>query len=281
MRELFFKILDYKGNNLFKDELIPWLKENENYYSNFMKQVSELTADIDNISLIPDEVSWELYALSRVLDCLTEKFQYKEDISFDKSAIPLSQAQYIYFAQRLGLTATESKVFSTFYCEIIRAECSESNFDILDTRYPALMLGHLLIHRGGVIISMSPSMFNLELVNNAEIYWAYLRAHRESHDLSKGWGSNSQWRTRFRFDFECPDGFLYNAQGDVDLNQKSDAAFERLKEYDLSLAEAEELTMYRHFITCTKKGGDVFPYDYKFFDEVGVLDDPLRHKTAT
>ncbi|AKJ41515.1 hypothetical protein [Pragia fontium] len=266
MRDLFYNITNYQGDKIFNDELVPWLDVNERDFSNFIKKVSNLTIDVNNVSHISDEISWQLYALSRVLDCLTQCFQYKDRVAINSKEPFISREQYISFAQRLGLSIKTPEVFNPFFYEIIRAESGKPNFDILEIRYPALMLGHLLINRGGVVISMSPSEYNIELVNNAEIYWAYTRSHRASNDLSHGWGSNSQWRTGFRFDFECSNGFIYNSQGSVDLNLTSDSTFQILQEDSLSLLEARELTMYRHFITGTRNDDDLFPYNYKFFD---------------
>lgn len=268
MRELFFKIVSYQGGDLFNDELVPWLNKNESGFTKFIEQVGKLTADANNISAVPVEVSWDLYALSRVLDCLTQCFQYEAGRAADNNFAAVSQKQYISFAQRLGLTPKKPGVFSPFFYEILSAEPGEPSFNLLDIRYPALMLGNLLIHRGGTVIAMSPSEFNLELVNRAEIYWAYSRANRAAHDLSHGWGSNSQWRTKFRFDFACPDGFLYNSQGKIDLSLTSDFTLQKLQAHGLSLPEAKELTMYRHFITSEKEDNDLFPYDYRFFEKM-------------
>ncbi|SUB81779.1 Uncharacterised protein [Pragia fontium] len=266
MRDLFYNIKNYQDDKIFNDELVPWLDANERDFSNFIKKVSNLTIDVNNVAHISDETSWQLYALSRVLDCLTQCFQYKDRVAINSKEPFISREQYISFAQRLGLSIKTPEVFNPFFYEIIRAESGKPNFDILEIRYPALMLGHLLINRGGVVISMSPSEYNIDLVNNAEIYWAYTRSHRASNDLSHGWGSNSQWRTGFRFDFECSNGFIYNSQGSVDLNLTSDSTFQILQEDSLSLFEARELTMYRHFITSTRDDDDLFPYNYKFFD---------------
>ncbi|SFB95945.1 hypothetical protein [Pragia fontium] len=266
MRDLFYNITNYQGDKIFNDELVPWLDANERDFSNFIKKVSNLTIDVNNVAHISDETSWQLYALSRVLDCLTQCFQYKDRVAINSKEPFISQEQYISFAQRLGLSIKTPEVFNPFFYEIIRAESGKPNFDILEICYPALMLDHLLINRGGVVISMSPSEYNIDLVNNAEIYWAYTRSHRASNDLSHGWGSNSQWRTGFRFDFECSNGFIYNSQGSVDLNLTSDSTFQILQEDSLLLFEARELTMYRHFITSTRDDDDLFPYNYKFFD---------------
>lgn len=103
--------------------------------------------------------------------------------------------------------------------------------------------------------------YNIDHINNAQIYWAYTRSNRPSQDLSYGWGSNSQWRTSFRFDFKLSNGFLYNAAARFDLTRVNSAVQEELSKDGLFTEEARELLKYRHFITSHKRDDDLFPYD--------------------
>lgn len=264
MRDLFEKIQDYEGDDLFNQLLMPWIKENE--FHKFIEQVAQWTADINQIDNLPNEVIWSLYALSRVLDILTFRFQYNVGEVVDPHDPKITLEEYVTFAQSMGLTVRHITKYHPFDCEIVKAECGEPSFSLLEPRFPALMLNNLIIKRGGVILAMNPSEYRIDLMNNATIYWAYWRQCRPSQDQSRGWGSNSQWRTDFRFDFECENGFLYNAQGKINISTVNEEASEELRHYDISFAEARELTKYRHFITCTKKDDDLYPYKYKLLE---------------
>lgn len=264
MRDLFEKIRDYEGDELFKQLLMPWVEENE--FHKFIEKVGQLTADIDQIANLPVEISWDLYALSRVLDILTFRFQYAAGEEIASSDPKITLKEFISFAEAIGLTVKHVQEYHPFYCEIVRAECDEPSFKLLETRFPALMLNHLMIKRAGVIIALHPSEYCIDLVNNATIYWSYWRNCRPSQDQSRGWGSNSQWRTSFRFDVERENGFLYNTQGKFDVGTVNEEAQEELRHYDLSFSEAREITKYRHFITSTKKDNDLYPYSYKLFE---------------
>jgi hypothetical protein len=263
MRDLFDKINAYTRDDLYHEVLLPWITHHR--YHLVIAQMAEFIGDGQLIAPLPVDMSWRLYALSRVLDCLTLGFQpaaANDDFPYRPV---LSRQQYMAFAEAMGLTLREPTCFHPFYCEILAAECGEKPFAIVDSRYPALMLGSLLIHRGGVTVTLPPSQYNLDLVNRAELYWAYCRRHRTAHDLSHGWGSNSQWRTGFRLDFACATGFLYNAEGKIDLTPTGQSVPSNMPLDDMSLAEARELTVYRHFIHCTKPDGDLFPYDFRYF----------------
>lgn len=266
MRNLFESIQEYNGDNVYDQVLIPWLDKNGPEIREFMADVAESTADIKQVSDVPNVMSWTLYALSRVLDLLTLPFQ-KDTHQEEQQRISLiSLEEYLSFVHLLGLEVNQPTLFHPFYCEILRAEGGGPGISLVEMRYPALTLGHLLIKRGGAVITMSPSEYNIELVNKATIYWAYSRLNRDCEDLSRGWGSNSQWRTGFRFDFDCKEGFLYNAQGKNDLNKPSKSVLAEIHDDGLSLAEAKELTVYRQGITFSGTEQEFFPYDYRFFE---------------
>jgi hypothetical protein len=104
----------------------------------------------------------------------------------------------------------------------------------------------------------------LDLINSASIYWTYRRKNRKYLDLSQGWGSNSQWRTDLRLDIETKDSFIYNQKGKFDLNNLTTELLEELRQQNLEIEEAIELTKYRHFVRSTKDDTDLFPYDFKY-----------------
>jgi len=126
-----------------------------------------------------------------------------------------------------------------------------------------------MIKRAGVIITNNPKDYNINLINSAPIYWTYRRKNRIYHDLSHGWGSNSQWRTEFRLDVETENTFVYNLKGKYNLSNPAEEVFDKLRccageGTVLELQEAIELVVNRQFIKCTKDNNDLWPYDFKY-----------------
>ena len=260
MRDLYNDILRFKGEEVFEYVLKLWVEGMD--YRAYLEGLST-----DHAANYPDEDSWELYALSRVLDTLTLRFQPNRNADGSAWRGPeLSVAEYVEFIEMLGLKAIDSDAYEPFYHEIFEAVPGEVNFQITERLFPPVMLGNLLIKRGGVVIALDPQSFELETVNNSTIYWAYRRKNRKHQDLSHGWGSNSQWRTDFRLDYDLGDSYLYNAAGGIDLNAPSPEAVDELNEYGLSLREAVEITVNRHFITSKKPSEDLFPYGYRYLE---------------
>jgi len=76
IRDLYNKILDYEGDDIFNNLIKIWIEENK--YKSYLESVhlEILNYKEKKISI---ETSYELYALSRVLDAMTLKFQPIED----------------------------------------------------------------------------------------------------------------------------------------------------------------------------------------------------------
>jgi hypothetical protein len=212
-----------------------------------------------------DEDNWELYALSRILDILTLRFQPNKNADGSEWPGPeISLNEYIEFIKILGLEIVYPEIYNAFYCEILEAKEGKNYFEINDYLFPGIKLKNLVIKRSGTIININPTDYDLDLINNARIFWTYRRKNREYDDLSHDWGTNSQWRTTFRLDIETDNSFIYNLQGEDDLNNLSDETLKELKEQNLTIDEAIELLVNRHFISCTKDSNDVYPYDFKY-----------------
>jgi hypothetical protein len=262
IRDLYDKILNFEGEGLYQNVLQIWVAENsyKKYLSNiFNKRQSDNKIDLSQ------EGIWEFYALTRVLDILTLRFQTnnKADGS-DWLGPEFSLSEYIAFIDLIGLDAIVPKSFDTFDCEIIEAQEGQNDFHISECCFPAVKLENLIIKRAGVKIMLNSQDYNLTLINNASIYWTYRRKNRKCLDLSQGWGSNTQWSTDFRIDVETKDSFVYNLKGKFDLNNLTPELSEELSQQNLELQEAIELTKFRHFIKSTKDDTDLFPYDFKY-----------------
>jgi hypothetical protein len=262
IRDLYDKILDFEGEGLYENVLKTWVAENS--YGNYLSNIFDKLQSDNKIDFSQENI-WELYALTRVLDILTLRFQTnnKADGS-DWLGPKLSLTEYISFNDLIGLETRTPKSFNSFDCEIIKTREGENDFLISECFFPSVRFKNLIIKRAGVKISLNPQNYNLTLINNATIYWAYRRKNRKYLDLSQGWGSNSQWRTDLRLDIETKDSFIYNQKGKFDLNYLTTELLEELSQQNLEIQEAIELTKYRHFIKSTKDDTDLFPYDFKY-----------------
>ncbi|MEJ5139908.1 MULTISPECIES: hypothetical protein [Acinetobacter] len=262
---LYFEtILDFKAEDFFESVIKKWIVEND--YKNYISNISNKISGRKN-ELLQEDI-WELYALSRVLDLLTLPFQTDNDADdSDWKGPRITVAEYIEFNNLLGLEITTPFSFKPFNCEIIEAQIGMNDFEIIECNFPAVKLNNLMIKKAGVKILLNPDKFNLNLINKASIYWAFRRKNRKYFDLSQGWGSNSQWRTDLRLDIETENSYIYNVTGKFNLNSPTIELMEELNQQDLELNEAVELTVFRHFMKCTKDDSDLFPYYFRFEEQ--------------
>ncbi len=262
IKDLFLEILDFDGDHIFETLIKKWVLENN--YKSIMSNISQKILN-DKIVLSQDDI-WELYALSRVLDVLTLQFQTNNHADGEWSGTKISILEYIEFNHLIGLETFTPEPFHTFNCEIIDVQAGTRDFQIIEQYSPAVKLKNLMIKRAGVKLSLDPALYDLELINQAAIYWTYWRKNKKFFDLSQGWGVNSQWGTDFRLDLETKDCFIYNILGEQDLNTPNSDTITELHDSNLEIEEAIELVKFRHFMTCTKDDSDLFPYDYKYIE---------------
>ena len=154
-----------------------------------------------------------LYALSRICDVTLLPFQAGE-VWFD-----LSRNQFEEFWQTLGIEAREPREYHPFWCEIVQCENVE-DIDAPPTvdemLWSALTWGEMLICRAGVRVRAGRNWLDAGVAASSPLYFAHRRGYRETHDLSHGWGGNSQWRTAFRRDYFCNGFYVFNADGAPD-----------------------------------------------------------------
>ncbi|KNY27597.1 ankyrin repeat domain-containing protein [Pseudobacteroides cellulosolvens] len=249
-RQVYYRICDYTGNNLFQDELeraIPYLSDVFESLSNFKDYglFRKVEPDIN--------AEFKLYALSRINDVLLLSFQEKQREGSNIAKISLEQ--YIEFWQKVGLRIVDPIEFHPFLCEIYKVEEDSINNQypkIINTRWPCLMFGDLLFSRAGVCIKASPNLIDKNTAENSTLYWSHRRNNRPRADLADDWGSNSQWGTGFRLDFWNEDILYYN------VNDKEN---EILIDDELSEAQRTEVLKNRCFVR-TPEVLDCFPYDY-------------------
>jgi hypothetical protein len=100
------------------------------------------------------------------------------------------------------------------------------------------------------------------IAESSKFYWTFRRKDRACADESHGWGSNSQWRTRFRRDYQLPSGFLYNVDGTESLNDSA-------SDLDgIARAVMIELVRHRGLIRSEIDDSDLYPYRYSYFEPI-------------
>ena len=267
IRDLYDKILAFEGEELYESILEVWVKEND--YKRFLSSILA-PLSINESSDLSEDDSWEMYALTRVLDVLTLRFQPDNSADGDWPGPALTVSEYTSFVELIGLKVETPRVFDPFNCEILEAQKGQNDFEIIECCFPTVKLKGLVIKRGGVKILLNPLTYDLALVNKASIYWAFRRKNRKYLDLSQGWGSNSQWRTNFRVDIETATGYIYNKKGKLDLNNVTPELLEELSQQGLDIQDGIELTKFRHFIKSTKEDTDLFPYNFKYEEKKNI-----------
>jgi hypothetical protein len=206
-----------------------------------------------SIPAADEDELWRLYAASRANDMLLLRTAHG-------SAADLSVPDYADFMNRLGFTVVDEKNFSPFFHEIVdvdQAAKDDQPIAIVAQLWPAVMLGDMMFSRAGVRVSGGRRHVRRDIAETSTLYWTYRRDNRPCHDLSRGWGSNSQWRTRFRRDYRVGDMYVFNVDETNDLRQPSPQ-----EDPDgLTRAERIELLMHRCFITVDKPSTDLWPYN--------------------
>ena len=251
---LFRAIHDFDPKaDLFQELLRPWMEREREWLTAFAQQTSPAP--------IAMEDSWRLYALSRINQVLLMAFQRGTHDNWEGPTLNL--ADYLAFMTGMGCRVVDEPAYSPFFheiVEIVEADGTQPRKDCIDLArvdWPALMLGPMLFSRAGVAASCIPGVLRPEIAASSTLYWAHRRKFRRTADLANGWGSNSQWRTRFRRDYVVGDKLLFNADGEHDLNDRALPA----SEDGLTTAERIELLTHGCFVSCTKPDDDLFPYD--------------------
>ncbi|WP_437976100.1 hypothetical protein WMF11_00870 [Sorangium sp. So ce295] len=257
-RELYDSLLEYDGGSLYPDVLAPWLAASAGERIWLCSFASRRGSPIPSVDV---EDLWRLYALSRVNDTLLLRFQRGTADGSDWPGPLISQAEYVAFAEALGLTIVQASSFSPFHHEIVAVEYADDRrqpVSLVSCSWPCLMLGDMLFSRAGARVRGGREIIRKDVAESSTMYWAYRRKNRPQQDLSHGWGSNSQWRTAFRRDYRVGQRLYYNVDGKRDLG-----TLESTVEDDDGLTREErvELLTNRCFIFTMKPHDDLWPYD--------------------
>jgi hypothetical protein len=263
-RELYDLLMDYEGDNLYEAVLQPWTAKAQTAVSAFaqFQTMSRYDTKSDEFVL----PIWNLYALSRVNDYLLLPFQNDEREGWAGPAV--SVEQYLEFFIDLGFTPIVSTRFSAFRHEIVRVQPSQDEaapISVVEVLWPGLMFGNMLVSRSGIVASGGASNLVTGVADGSTLYFTHRRLHRKTSDLSMGWGSNSQWRTTFRRDYECQGKRIYNIDGEHSLNRVPSSSEDR---DNLTIDERIELCRNRCFLVTKKSHGDLWPFDDQYEEHI-------------
>src|SRR6185369_1815254 len=223
-RDLWHSFFEYQGHRLFDDVLSPFVP-NARHILKDLGRYRRLNSpdnpyDVDNADL------WAWYALSRVNDYFLMSFQTSE--SFSSASRPAAQTRHAYgpwnektlthdeyeaFFETLGFSVFTRCSYTPFHCEIVEVVEDarlDKDVEIDHVFWPGVMFGEMLFSRAGVRVRCRPGVFDKQVAENSILYFTFSRHHRRTVDLSHGWGSNSQWGTDFRRDYETTDHFHFN-----------------------------------------------------------------------
>ncbi|MFB4315505.1 hypothetical protein [Actinomadura sp. 21ATH] len=237
---------------------------------------------------------YALYALSRVSDLLIERGCPAGEAGpgpgvtggrvLDRAAL----AVHGWFFERVGLERVRrGAAFSPFHHEVFAVSVDESAgaVTVEDVLWPGFRFGDLLFCRAGVRVRAPSRLLDAGTATASTLYFTDRRDPRPSDDPSHGWGSNSQWRTRFHRFYEDSaglhlnwDGEKYIGEGFVPPEDDANGA--------LSVRRRRELLLHRCLVTAPSPSEeqDHYPYDDRVSLRTGawplaagdVLPDPVR-----
>jgi hypothetical protein len=257
-RELYDKIVEYRRHSLACDVLIPWIEKALHAIDELKRfSVCSVYDHRDEAAL---NAMWNLYALNRVNDLLLMSFQPGVG---EQNIAPVSLDEYEAWFLDIGFRVVPSEMFSPSHHEIVQVHQSSEDGEavaISKCLWPGLMFGDMLFSRSGVEVTGGRKYVAKDIAEQSTLYFAYRRKNRKTSDLSMGWGSNSQWRTSFRRDYQSDGTWIYNADGTNLLN--ADVSGDDRD--GLTRDERIELCRNRCFIITSRHDRDLWPYDDRF-----------------
>lgn len=156
-----------------------------------------------NLLEIEEIESHALFSLQHFNDYMLLHFQreYENIGGTYYRGIEMTTEDYLdFWTHTLPFDHKRVKLFHPFYCEIVEViESDDDEVEIIEEKWPCIMLGSLLFSRAGVVIR-APRESGLihGIADRSLLYNSTLRHYRPRSDPSDGWGHNSMWRTRFR-----------------------------------------------------------------------------------
>lgn len=272
-RTLYAELNDYQGRSAYEEILVPWLNTNSDHLAWLQAFKQRQGAPVPAAE--PEEL-WHLYALSRCLQILCLSFQIRDAQAESWQGPHVSQQEFSSFAEQLGFELSNPDYYSPIMHEVIDLQSANNTTQeaqIIAYRWPALMLGPLLLMQAGVDVSAGTEVLKPGIADKSTLHWAYRRNNRDCSDLSHGWGHNSQWRTAIRRDYLFDGVWYLNVDGKIDLAKLNP---DERDDSDLSVAERQELLLHRSFVRCQKDSRDAWPYEDTLIVKHNTLPKPAQ-----
>jgi hypothetical protein len=256
--ELYDALEEHAADDPYTDVLEPWADQHpdERVWLSEFSQRTEASW-----KAATDEDLCRLYAAFRVTSTLLLRFQHGRADGTDYPGPSVSVAGYQLFHEAMGFNVPERAAFHPFYHEIVGVTQSASStapIEVIEQRWPALMLGRLMFCRAGCVVSGGSDHVVKKVAERSKLYWTFRRKDRPCDDQSHGWGHNSQWRTALRRDYRTSSGFQYNVDADESLNLAGDPVD------GMSLDSMRELVRNRCMIRTASDDSDLYPYQYSY-----------------
>src|SRR5688572_6357517 len=124
------------------------------------------------------------------------------------------------------------------------------------------MLGNMMFCRAGCVVTGGRGHAAADIAGRSRLYWTIRRKDRPCHDPSHGWGSNSQWRTALRRDYQTSDGFHYNVDARESLNTAGEVVD------GLPRSVMIELVRHRCFVKTALDDSDLYPYSWSYSEDL-------------
>lgn len=260
-RDLYEALLDHDGDSALKDVLLPWVDEQDGE-RRFLERFA-VPCDRHGWPSATDEDLCRLYAAGRVNELLLLAFQPATEPAGAPSGAAIDLRGYVRFMGCLGFRVVNRPAFDPFFHEIVTAGATVGSEEITITseHWPTLMLGDLLFSRAGCSILAPTRRLDPSIATRSTLHWAHRRRYRPTRDLSVGWGSNSQWRTRFRRDYRTGGMLHFNVDGTVDAAEAVHSDARNRSRQDLTAEERIELLTHRCFVRTRRPDDELWPWD--------------------
>jgi hypothetical protein len=166
--------------------------------------------------------------------------------------------QYRHFFESLGFELFQGGAFSPMRHEIVEVVADGSpGITVEHAFWPGLKFGELMFARAGVRVRSGT--LSQAVAERSPLYFTWWRPHRDTEDLSHGWGNN-EWRTEMRRDYESGGLLYYNLDGkwpvEEEVAQRADS--------DLTVEDRIELLTHRCFVKSTKRPWGRWPFGDRY-----------------
>lgn len=135
------------------------------------------------------------------------------------SQMHVNQAQYQTLWQNLGMQLCQPEQFHPGLCEVVKVITGREKKPSVRVIKPALLWGDLVFSRARVQLFLPEDCHSIDrlAIVQAPLFFSHYRDHRQTEDLSQGWGHNSRWHTDFSRTYVCGDWTLFNVDGSQDI----------------------------------------------------------------